>query len=87
MGKRVVFVLFLGGCFGDIDASGSNVPTCGYYWQYNLPCSLDGPTCINSPCRCGSDGRVACPSDLSVPRDFAMPRDLMSPDDGGGGFD
>lgn len=94
MGKRIVFVVFLGGCFNFGSDAGGCVAAedpCVDYAQQDASCNPSVPACFLSRCRCSATYTVDCPAeDLSaVPRDFSIaPRDLARPaGDGGGGFD
>ncbi len=92
MGTRVVFVLFLGGCFNfGTQDSGCQAGTCQGSDVEGATCDPTNFPCYFSLCSCSPSHIVVCPheEDLSVPLDLSTqrPRDLSEPDDGGGGFD
>ncbi|MCU1283409.1 MAG: hypothetical protein JWM53_6955 [bacterium] len=86
MGKRVVFVLLLGGCFnvGSCDLSFTPSP-CEDLVEDGANCNPSHSACFSSPCQCTESYIVVCPKDLSVRRDLSpSPRDLAPPNDSGG---
>ena len=90
MGKRILFVLVLGGCFNlnfDFGAGDSGCATCHSYDAEGASCDSTAPTCTFSHCSCSPSNIVVCPRDLSVPLDLSTSPHDIATTDGGDGFD
>jgi hypothetical protein len=88
MGRRIAFVIFLGGCFnvGPADNSGcsANDEQRCQSPENGAPCDPALAWCSYPECQCRS-GITVCPTeDLSVPLDLRPPLDLTPPADDGG---